>query len=1215
MARSWTDDQKRAISWEKSDILVSAAAGSGKTAALVERVIQRLTDRERPCDADRMLIVTFTRAAAGEMRQKITARLLIELESHPDDVNLQRQSDLIHKAPIQTVHAFCSSMVKKYAHLLDVPPRFRIGDENELRLARNEIAEQVLEEYYDAPDNEDFLTFVDMFSGGRNDSAISALMLSLFDKLQSHPYPDRWLDRVKDSFEPDMQASLGGTRWGGIILAHTADTAQYAKRTLETALDLAEQDETLSRAYCPALSSDIALVSEVCRAAEKGDFDELYALVGSVGFERLKSSRGCGDKALAELVKSMRKEATEAVKDLSDRFFCMEPDGFMDDIAACAPAMRALCSMVSRFSELFSREKTRRGMLDFNDLEHRMLDLLIDGAGRPTDAAAEIRRMFDYVLVDEYQDTNEIQDMIFSAVSRGDNLFMVGDVKQSIYSFRQARPDIFMEKYLAYSKDEGAKGARKIVFSMNFRSRRQVIDCVNMVFDAIMSPQLGDTEYGEDEMLYTGAVDYQGREDENRAELLIIHDEKQREQAVEQEPEQGGSDGEEPDTVTAEAEAAACRVEELFAAGYEVFDRAEGRYRPLRMGDIAVLLRTVQNAGEIYERVFAAHGFEVRGETSKGFFSSTEIMVMTALMKCIDNPRQDIALIGTMCGPVFGFTPDELLKIRVEAADASYFDAVRSCAGRGDARCADFLDRLEVYRSLAEVKSIGELIWYLYEDTGLWAMAGAMKNGRQRQANLRWLFDLARRYEETGYRGLFSFINYLTRLTENEGDLPPASVISDGDDAIRIMSIHKSKGLEFPVVILGGLARQFNLKDLRAPLLVDAELGLGPQMRDVARSISYPTIAKEALAVRGLKRMLSEEERILYVAMTRASEKLIMLASCGKLETTAAAAQALTAGGLHRPFALGLMGRRRYLDWILAAVSWNDGDAMNRLLDGQSVSTGCLDIRCIPRGGTAVSEDAQEKVQRQAAPDDGYGSGDALTGELERRYSFEYPFRADCRIPAKISVTELKGRIPLSDEGDDEASARIVSKSPRPLEEPRFVAPQAGLTPAQRGTALHAALQYMDLSKVDSLEHIDAQLDFMEKRRMITTEQRQAVPAKKLFEFFDGPLGRRMLAARRVWREERFTLLVPSEEIGAAHSERKILLQGMIDGFFEERDGKVVLIDFKTDRIGAGGPEAICRRYAYQLELYRRAIKQVYGFDVEQSYLYLFENDKAYLIE
>ena len=1166
-----TAEQRSAVSDRGGSLLVSAAAGSGKTKVLVQRLLDRCLGDEG-CDIDQFLIITYTRAAAAELRARIAQELTARLAEAPDDRRLRRQLLRVYRADIKTIDSFCTALVRENIHLLpgmdglSLSQDFRVLDDSEAALLRRRVLPRVLEGFYEHLTPGGAL-LADGFGFGRDDRALEELVLDLYGKLQSHAYPDRWLAGQMELWR-DPAAGGGDGPYGRLLCLRLARKARHWAAVLEQSLAEMGCDGALERAYGDAFAQGAGSLKALAEAAEAG-WDRVRP--AAPAWPRLKAARNCQAPELKAMLQSRWARCKREMDGALGPFSVTGAEA-AEDMGRAAPAMEALGALCADFSRAYAREKLRRNAADFSDQEHFAVQLLIGPDGEPTEVARTAADRYREVMVDEYQDTNQVQNAIFDALSGGGRrLFAVGDVKQSIYRFRLADPTIFLEKYAAYpdaaSAEEGEP--RKILLSRNFRSRRPVLDAVNFVFGAVMSRDMGEMDYGEDEKLHFGA-DYLPPREDCQTEFHLI-DVPAGRRALE------------------EARFVARRVRALLDQGYPVTDEATGALRPCRESDIVVLLRSPGPRLRWYAQAMGEEGVACSTGESEDFFSAMEVAVTYSLLQILDNPRQDVPLIAVLRSPVFGFTPDRLAVIRGDHPDGSFYDALAANEGRD---CRDFLALLEELRLESKDMSVYRLIWRLYDRLHMPAIFGAMSGGERRRENLVAFSRHAQTFEAAGYKGLFAFVSHLRFLLET-GRQPPAAVGAAGE-GVRIMSIHRSKGLEFPIVILADLSKDFNRQDLQTPVLVHPRLGLGPMLVDLDRRMKYPTLARRAVESALSREARSEEMRVLYVGMTRAKEKLILAAS---MKNAAKRLGDLTALSALPVPPETVDGARSMAEWVLLPLLRRPEAAPLRAAAGMEEGL------CAPCGDTPwlVSYHEAQEDAPAAGEEERAAAVPADQGEpaVDRAaLDFAYPYEAECLLPSKLTATQLKGRPADEEIAEHTAAGPAV---PEDFPRPRFLEGEAPLTPSQRGTATHLVMQYLPLDG----DPADTVADLVE-RRLLTRQQGEAVDIDAIRRFLASPLAEELRQADSVQREYRFSVLVPaSDYFPQAAAGEELLLQGVVDLFARTAEG-ITVVDFKTDYVTASTLGERVDYYRPQLTAYSAALERILGQPVVRRVLYFF---------
>lgn len=1278
----WSDDQWEAIALSGGNMLVAAAAGSGKTAVLVERIIRKITSADHPVDIQRLMVATFTKAAATEMRQRIREALEEALGRDGENGRVQRQLAMLGRATIMTLHSFCMEVIQRYYTVIPLDPGFRIASEHEARLLRQEVLEELFEDQYGAEElaPSAFSELAEWFGGERGDEALLRLTLRLYDFSRSHPWPDYWLRSMAMSFEETNEQTLEDSVW---IQSIRQDTLL----TLDGILNLLMQAKALSLSpggpapYVATLEEDLNLVLGLRESVEHGSWSSLYDVFQSAVFGKLKAVRKeQADPAVQEKVKSYRDEAKKALTGLRQQLFGRPASAFAEELRQAAPLMKELAELVIRFGQRYSAEKAARGWLDFSDLEHYCLRILLHPGSTPlnilpSDAALEYQAQFEEVLLDEYQDTNSVQETIIELISRGDrgNRFMVGDVKQSIYRFRLAEPGLFLSKYRSYGGDFDGEG-RRIDLAQNFRSRREVVGAVNMLFRQIMNAAVAEIDYDRRAELVYGDL-FPAHEQglpQYGPELLLIDRSgslsgtgtgvasSAQSSAVSSEDADNGGAGEdggneeesaaELEAVQLEARAIAARIRGLLGEGgapLMVYDKNLKASRPAVYGDIVILLRATSVWAPLFIQELQMEGIPASGELSQGYFQASEVEILLSLLQIIDNPRQDIPLVSVLRSPIVGLDEEQLARLRLGDKAGSFYEAMtawysqiqaRGQAADGnkasdgeDSQAADdsqiaedgqaaaapdivdaldsqssdesgksgktagtrpleaedldellynrlenFLSRLDRWREIAREGKLGFLIWSILEESLYLDWVGGLPGGPQRQANLNALYGRAVQFERTSASpGLFGFLRFIEKLKENGGDFGAPASGGQEQESVQIMTIHKSKGLEFPVVFVAGLSKLFNKQDLNTPFLVHKELGFGPKFIDAATRASYPTLPNLAIRGRSRLELIAEEMRILYVALTRPKDKLIMVSAVKDLKQSAAAwSQSLSSPGEVLPDYL-LARARSFMDWIGPALIRHPSAGLLRELAGEGALSPSPGLRLLEHRedspdwhitvlpaqeialAAAVGRESSllpagrgsEAVKRLLAghlpaSEDRQRAEGGIGSEVEQRLSWEYPHATASRVAAKTSVTELKSL--LTSEREPAAVSALEAESIRRerssgenefefqlhLRRPKFMERRA-LSPTERGTAYHTVMQHLPLenrSSVPAAALVESTLAKLAERRILAPEVIAELDASVITAFLDGPLGKLLQHASWIKRELPFTYAMPAGE-------------------------------------------------------------------------------------
>ena len=1305
MPVTFTKEQQETIDARNASILVSAAAGSGKTAVLVERIIQMVKDPVHPVDIDRLLVVTFTSAAAAQMRERISQALSDAVDEHPENAHLTRQLTLIHHAQITTIDSFCLYLIRNHFDEIGLDPDFRVADEGEVRLLKRDVLDEMLEEYFargaessgedsatgdgsrpsEAEEGREtgkgsetdgscagsFQEIVEYFSPQGNDKRLEEQLLSLYEFAMSYPWPEEWLQEHQKDYDVP-EGGLDACPW-------VEELKSYVKMQLSEAAQLLEQALSLCREpdgpymYLDTLLEDQERVAELSRAE---GFSELYEGFSSLSFGRISAKK---DAAVSQEKRERAKELRGTVKDLltglKEKYFYASAEAQEERMRACAPFVKELLELTLDFCRRFSEKKRERGILDFHDMEHLALQILIcreDGKLSATRTARQLRETYEEIMIDEYQDSNLVQEYLLLSISGEEdgryNRFMVGDVKQSIYKFRLARPELFMEKFDRYRRLEtaeepgtaeksaaqgktaqvGSVCERRIDLKKNFRSRRQVTDSVNEVFSCLMGKDLGGVAYDADAALYPGAVfpdPCSAVQDPYRTEVLLCVP---------------GEDGMEEKE--REAMAVAGRIRELVGR-LPVVDSETKQLRPARYSDMVILLRSPSGWDETFKKVLETCGIPVYISSRTGYFAATEVQTVLNFLRVLNNPLQDIPLFGVLKSPAAGFSDREIALIRAKKEKGRLYESLCACVQEGQetgkkteeaelrAKAQAFLALLERFRNYAVYLPIHELIREFLEQTGYLYTASALPGGEQRRANLEMLLSKAESFEKTSYFGLFHFIRYMEQVEKYDIDYGEASLQDENADTVRIMSIHRSKGLEFPVCFVSGLGKRFNMQDIAKPVIVDMDLGIGLDYVDSVLRMKRGTLKKNVMAGKLQRDSLGEELRVLYVAMTRAQEKLILTGGLKaeraeklKEEMEKAAVREKDDGTLTEgadterllPF-FRRSGASSYLDWLLPA--WQQTGQRMELVDASRLLAGQMEKE--------QSREQQLQGLKQFLETEPAGAGEIeetaaqdAAARLSVRLKSGYPHRNLERLYTKTTVSELK-KAGMA-EAAEEAYHLFEEEEVVPYL-PRFVRSEDKLGGAARGSAYHKALELFPFGSwmarkdagragsgkenagkdrvSESAENgadrkaLEALLDEMREQGRLLPEYREAVSPWRLEAFLKSALAARMGradAAGLLHKEQPFVLGIPASELGEDFpGEETVLIQGIIDVYFEE-DGELVVADYKTDAVTQA--EELVNRYRVQLDYYARALEQLTRKRVKEKIIYSFALQKEILL-
>ena len=1289
MGITFTETQQRVIDTRGCNLLISAAAGSGKTAVLVERIVKMVCDAERPVDIDRLLVVTFTNAAAAQMRERISFALNERLSQDPENEHLQRQTTLLYNAQITTIDSFCLFVLRNQFHTIGLDPGFRIAEEGEMKLLREDVLAQVIEDAYAAA-MPDFLYCMEYFSAGSRDEAVEKEVLKLYDFAMSMPFPEQWLQERKTDYctngaggsDQDSQScDFLGFSWAADLLTHVRLILDGCLEKLGAALHLCEEPDG-PYPYAPLLERERDMVEGLLlacggsrdggtaaeKAAERAeeavvsDYDALCAAFGAVQFERLPAKRDTSiSPAKRDMAKGLRDEVKESLSELRTQFFAGSTKQVERQMAACGRAVEALVDLTISFKEAFDGAKREKNILDFDDIEHFALQVLVkeeEGQCVPTETALAYRDCFEEILIDEYQDSNLVQEYLLSCIS-GEaegrhNRFMVGDVKQSIYKFRLARPELFLEKYETYG--QAGTENRRIDLHQNFRSRREVLDSVNGLFERLMGQEAGGIVYDEQAALHLGAdypendsqaeSDFQAADDSQTGSDSQIENDSQAENDSPNRTElllfQTQDAPEEVSVKEQEAYGVAARIKELLRT-FRVTDRETGRLRKASYRDIVILLRTVSGWDEVFKKVLEQEGIPVHVTSRTGYFAAAEVQELLHFLRILDNPLQDIPLYGVLHSYLGGFSEEEIALVRAACPKKRYlYDALSVCGSAAKStnvvnetpgqeanrqemagsveqalshKITAFLQKISRYRDLAAYLSVHELLQTILRESGYLYYVAARPEGGRRRANVEMLLVKAADYEKTSYFGLYHFLRYMEQLEKYEVDYGEAAMQDENADVVRIMSIHKSKGLEFPICFVSGLAKGFQKRETAGVLAVDVDMGIGVDYVDPKGRVKAKNLRKNAVAVKLKRDNLAEELRILYVAMTRAEEKLILT---GVVKNPEKRAVYLASRRRRKRKLLSyevLLGQDSLLGLVMAALSGN------RCLDGFYESCGLeadpgspeyvknLAVTVKLTGWDHVMEEkltetvlSVDAKRRLLLSDFEKDVDTELLSKMSYRFSHTYPHENLRELYAKTTVSELK-KAGMQEETDD--SVKLYEEKPVVPYLPKFIENDERVTGSMRGSAFHKVMELLDFQELTKEVNTNwsaaeamlrSQLDRMEQEGRLSAAYREVVSVEKLTAFLTSRVALRMAdAARsgRLYKEQPFVLGLPANRLKDGFPpEETVLIQGIIDVFFEEEDGYVVL-DYKTDAVKT--QEELVKRYQVQLDYYSEALEQIFG--------------------
>ena len=1238
---NWTDEQKQAIYEKNNNILVAAAAGSGKTAVLVERIINKVINEN--VDIDKILVVTFTNAAASEMRERILDAIYKKLEENPDSMNLQRQITLLNKASICTIHSFCLDVIRNNFYEIDISSNFRIGDTTEVEMIKQDALEELFEQKYMDNDN-GFIKLVETYTDYRGDEKLQDIILGIYKYIQSNPFPEKWLSEKIDEFNIDVNIDFGSTIWGKIILEYTSEEINSMIMKLEKI-----KNDTLRFSELEKFSLTLQEDINNLKSISFSNWDTAYENMNS-----LKWTKWPVDRNVTIDLKNEAKEIRDSVKkEFSKNILKYNSKVANEDILKMYEILVEIKKLILEFSEVFASKKKERNIIDFNDIEHFALKILVNEKGESTEIAKKYQENFDEILIDEYQDSNLVQENILTSISKGNNIFMVGDVKQSIYKFRQARPELFLDKYEKYDIKSGlsvdSKG-EKIQLFKNFRSRKNVLDITNLVFEDIMSKKLGNVEYNEEEYLNYGAnypepekpIEHSGIAELNIIDLKekeddIYIEENDNNNDVEKaidEPKSENSTQEAQERIedaVLEARFVANKIQEILNSDYHVFDRKKG-YRKVQAKDICVLLRATSVLAPIYEKEISEKGIAVFSDSSSTYLESMEVQTITSLLKVIDNPMQDIPLITVLRSNIFGFTDNDLIEIRLTDKKCTFYESMlksRISVDNGLRHKIDFvIESLRKWKNEEEYTPLNEFIWKLYLDTGFYNYVTLLPNGNLRQANLKLLFEKAKQYEKVSFKGLFSFINFIDKVKTSSSDMSAAKIVGKNDDVIRIMSIHKSKGLEFPIVFLSSTGKKFNMQDLNTPILIHQDIGFGPQFIDAESKVEYPSLAKEAIRIKAKEETISEEMRVLYVALTRAKEKLIITGMSKDIEKSFKDKNKQLE--MHQQknvfkeskelekLSPNLVGKyTSYLDWLELVYEYNKDNNIDNIIKLNIYNKRDLIAEISNEDNEEISmmkkvkEEIQEKEKQMSSEKEKKHKKDILD-----KLKWRYAHTRESKIPTKTSVTKLKELEAETAQLDIDDLVDIARTRNNKAEErnqkhtmlsakPRFMEKIQKLNSAQKGTLMHLCVQLLDEKKEYNLEKIKEFIQDLKNRNIISEIEAKNVNEQMLFRYTKSELWNELKLAKEIHKEEPFYINIDANTIfDDAEEGETILVQGIIDLYYIDKEGKLILVDYKTDYVPDGDISKLEEKYKVQLDLYKKALEDALGRKVDKAMIW-----------
>ena len=1145
----WTKEQKDAIERKGSNILVSAAAGSGKTAVLVERIIGKILNDNM--DIDKLLVVTFTNAAASEMREKIVDAIYRKLEEEPENERLTKQLNLLNKSNICTMHSFCIDVIRNnFFEEEGLSANFRIAEQSEIEIMKQTILDDLFDELYESNDS-NFYNLINKYSTYSSDQNVKDIVFKIYNFIQSLPNPDEWLNTNVETFKENDSVIIQ-------ILESFVNDIDIEISKLKIIQEKLELDTELTKAT-EVISSDISYYEILKKYAEEKEWNKI---VNTIKEHKSFSawSKNIPSTETTEKAKNIREDAKEVHKKYKETYFNIDLEQAKSDIKKMYDPLKTLSKLVIEFSNRFQTEKREKNIMDFNDLEHYALKIL-----RKEEVQKRYREKFEEIAIDEYQDTNFLQEEIMKSVSRGNNIFMVGDIKQSIYKFRNSRPELFKEKYNEYDDN-------KILLHKNFRSREEILDLTNYIFKNIMTEELGDVDYTEEEYLKYGANYPVSSIEEKRykPELDIINLNKKKEIDYYNE-EENEDELRELEKVELEANLTVSKIQELFNSNFMVFDKKIGEYRKLEYRDIVILLRATKDTASIYEKKILEVGFPVFSDTSTEYLNSMEISVVMSILKILDNPLQDIPLVCAMRSMIGGFTDNDLAYISTITHEKIYFyqkllitKTSEDISKELKKKIDTLLNNIERWKEIQKYKSLSDLVWDIYTSTNFYSYVGLLNNGDLRQANLTLLFEKAKSFEEASFKGLFNFINFIEKLETSSGDMGAAKTIGENDNAIRIMSIHKSKGLEFPVVFLCGIGKNTNIQDLSDQILLHPKYGIGPKYVDYENAIAYNTIVKNTLKTKLIPELIAEEMRVFYVALTRAREKLILIGTINDYnDDTRKIKEELDK--YDNEITQKMIKKNSwtsYLYWIL------ENDIQNPKEFEKIIDINVFDSNSI---------NESKNIDTQEFKISPIKSDENMQSEINSILNWKYPYLEDTKIISKTSVTAIT-------HGDSD-NISIELSIPKWKQEET-------VTYARKGTITHDILSRLDYSKDYDLDDINKYIDNLKDKLLITEKEAECINRKKILETTKSGLWKELKTAKQIRREEPFYIYID-----------KTMVQGIIDLYYINQNDELVLVDYKTDYVEGDGSE-LKEKYMKQLELYKNALEKSLNRTVNKVQIY-----------
>ncbi len=1176
--------------------------GSGKTTVLVERIIKKIIKDK--VNIDSLLIVTFTNAAASEMKEKILNAIYKKIEENPEDMHLQKQITLINKANICTIHSFCLDVIRSNFYEINISPNFRIGDTSEIELLKLDSLEELFEEKYNE-NNKDFIKLVETYTEYRGDEPLKEIILKIYKFIQSSPFPIKWLKEKTKMFKIDPNIDFSKTIWGQILLKDFEEKIEETITALKDIVELMKENYELEK-YINSINLDIENLYKF-KDKVNCSWEESYKYALEFSFSRWPVDKKIVSN-IKDIAKAKRDKINKKFKDEKDKFFiCSSKEG-NQDIIEIYEILNILKDVVIDFTNKYEKNKREKNIVDFNDIEHLALNILVtedeNGNYVPTQIANKYKEKFIEIAIDEYQDSNLVQEYILNSISRNNNIFMVGDVKQSIYKFRQARPELFLEKYKTYKliNEKEETDNLKIKLFKNFRSRENILNITNLIFKDIMSEKLGDINYSEEEFLNLGAK-YKVPEKSNinyagKIELHIMDlNDKEKDEWELYNTEETNENEEPVEGNILEAKFVANKIKQLIENNYMVQDK-NGEYRKLEYKDIVILLRATSNKASIYEKEINELNIPVYSDTSENYLESIEVETIISVLKVINNPMEDIHLVAVLRSVIGGFTDNELVEIRLVDKYCSFYEAMQKALllvnSKLKSKIEVFLNNIQMWRESQEYLSLYELIWKIYEDTGYYNYVQLMPNGTLRKANLIMLFEKAKIYENSSFTGLFNFINFIEKLKLSSKDMDAAKVIGENENVVRIMSIHKSKGLEFPVVFLCDTSKKFNLRDLNGDILLHQDIGIGPKYIDYERKIEYNTLAKEAIKIISKKEIISEEMRILYVALTRAKEKLIITGTAKDIQKKLEEKEEdlRLYNNEDKINESTISNYISYLDWIELVYLKNK----NHITNFFEIYTHKKDE--ILNNKNSIQEDRTNLLK-----DFKLNNSKSLPKDILDKLNWKYPAEELSKYASKLSVSEIK-KIKSENNTQEEIN----------LQAPKFIAEEEKVSNSRKGSLVHLCMQKLDTTKEYNIEEIEKIVQDLVFRKIITQKEAENIALNKILNFTKSIIWEELKNAKKIEKEKPFYTTINAKEIYNSKTDSNILVQGIIDLYYITKNDELVLLDYKTDFVENNNENNLIEKYKIQLEIYKKALEESLNKKVDKVYIYSTYLDKEILL-